>query len=82
MNITSFSGFKHKKYNQYIEPILLEMLELSIKSMIENEDCFYCDNSLICREKLCFDSDLCKFSLFNGLEKEAKKLCRGKGLNV
>ena len=74
MDISSFLGLKDKKDSVQTHAILLEILDLSIKSMVENEDCFYCTNALKREESVCSDSDLCKIHLFNGLEQTARKI--------
>ena len=53
--------------------ILLKMIDLAIKSMIENEDCYYCPIAINKNNRICANVDLCKSNLFNGLEQEAKR---------
>lgn len=81
LNISGFLGFEYEKDYNIQQFLLFEMLDLCVKSMIENGDCFYCSNSNTDNKKVCTNPDLCKSFLFQGLEQEAKKCCKEKGFN-
>lgn len=56
----------------YTRETLLGMLDLAIECMSENSICCHCPLFFDKTESVCFDSDLCKASIFEGLRKNVQ----------